>query len=133
MGLALLATVIWLWGITKLRSIGSMASNGLAAGVGGIAAIRLLSVSFSLQQSAAWPCWLPPWPGLVSASCVTTQPARIFMGDGGFHSLGFAPCGYQASLGPAGSTIRSLLVPAPADSVRCRLADYVAVIMGPAE
>jgi len=51
-GLSLLATVIWLVGITNaINWIDGL--DGLAAGVGGIAAIGLLSVSFSLQQSAA--------------------------------------------------------------------------------
>jgi len=72
--------VIWLVGITNaINWIDGL--DGLAAGVGGIAAIGLLSVSFSLQQSAA---------GLLAAALAGAcfgflrhnfNPARIFMGE----------------------------------------------------
>ena len=51
-GLSLLATVIWLVGITNaINWLDGL--DGLAAGVAGIAAIGLVSVSFSLHQVAA--------------------------------------------------------------------------------
>ena len=50
--LSLLATVIWLVGITNaINWLDGL--DGLAAGVSGIAAVGLLSVSFSLDQPAA--------------------------------------------------------------------------------
>lgn len=86
-GLSLLATVVWLVGITNaINWLDGL--DGLAAGVSGIAAVGLLSVSFSLSQPAA---------GLLAAalagSCLgflrhNFNPARIFMGDAGAMLLG---------------------------------------------
>ena len=83
--LSLLATVVWLVGITNaINWLDGL--DGLAAGVAGIAAVGLVSVSFSLHQVAA---------GFLAAAlagcCLgflrhNFNPARIFMGDGG--SLG---------------------------------------------
>ncbi|NQV11657.1 MAG: undecaprenyl/decaprenyl-phosphate alpha-N-acetylglucosaminyl 1-phosphate transferase [Cyanobacteria bacterium] len=126
-GLSLLATVIWLVGITNaINWIDGL--DGLAAGVGGIAAIGLLSVSFSLQQSAA---------GLLAAALAGAcfgflrhnfNPARIFMGDGGSYFLGFALAAISI-VGPAkGLTTVSLLFPLLILSLP--LADMSAVIMG---
>jgi UDP-N-acetylmuramyl pentapeptide phosphotransferase/UDP-N-acetylglucosamine-1-phosphate transferase len=125
--LSLLATLLWLVGITNaINWIDGL--DGLAAGVGGIAAIGLLSVSFSLNQSAA---------GLLAASLAGAcfgflrhnfNPARIFMGDGGSYFLGFALAAISI-VGPAkGLTSVSLLFPLLILSLP--LADMSAVIMG---
>jgi UDP-N-acetylmuramyl pentapeptide phosphotransferase/UDP-N-acetylglucosamine-1-phosphate transferase len=125
--LSLLATVIWLVGITNaINWLDGL--DGLAAGVSGIAAVGLLSVSFSLDQPAA---------GLLAAalagSCLgflrhNFNPARIFMGDGGSYFLGFALASISI-VGPAkGLTSVSLLLPLMILSLP--LADMSAVIMG---
>ncbi len=125
--LSLLATVVWLVGITNaINWLDGL--DGLAAGVSGIAAVGLLSVSFSLHQPAA---------GLLAAalagSCLgflrhNFNPARIFMGDGGSYFLGFA-LGAISIVGPAkGLTSVSLLLPLLILSLP--LADMSAVIMG---
>lgn len=125
--LSLLATVIWLVGITNaINWLDGL--DGLAAGVSGIAAVGLLSVSFSLDQPAA---------GLLAAalagSCLgflrhNFNPARIFMGDGGSYFLGFALAAISI-VGPAkGLTSVSLLLPLLILSLP--LADMSAVIMG---
>jgi UDP-N-acetylmuramyl pentapeptide phosphotransferase/UDP-N-acetylglucosamine-1-phosphate transferase len=125
--LSLLATVIWLVGITNaINWLDGL--DGLAAGVSGIAAVGLLSVSFSLHQPAA---------GLLAAalagSCLgflrhNFNPARIFMGDGGSYFLGFALAAISI-VGPAkGLTSVSLLLPLLILSLP--LADMSAVIMG---
>jgi UDP-N-acetylmuramyl pentapeptide phosphotransferase/UDP-N-acetylglucosamine-1-phosphate transferase len=126
-GLSLLATVIWLVGITNaINWLDGL--DGLAAGVSGIAAVGLLSVSYSLGQAA---------PGLLAAalagSCLgflrhNFNPARIFMGDGGSYFLGFALAAISI-IGPAkGLTSVSLLLPLLILSLP--LADMSAVIMG---
>jgi UDP-N-acetylmuramyl pentapeptide phosphotransferase/UDP-N-acetylglucosamine-1-phosphate transferase len=72
--LSLVATVIWLAGITNaINWLDGL--DGLAAGVSGIAAVALLSVSFSLQQPAA---------GLLAAALVfcatiSTPPASSWV------------------------------------------------------
>ncbi|MFZ9229327.1 MAG: glycosyltransferase family 4 protein [Prochlorococcaceae cyanobacterium] len=125
--LSLLATVIWLVGITNaINWLDGL--DGLAAGVSGIAAVGLLSVSFSLHQPAA---------GLLAAalggSCLgflrhNFNPARIFMGDGGSYFLGFALAAISI-VGPAkGLTSVSLLLPLVILSLP--LADMSAVIVG---
>jgi UDP-GlcNAc:undecaprenyl-phosphate/decaprenyl-phosphate GlcNAc-1-phosphate transferase len=125
--LSLLATVIWLVGITNaINWLDGL--DGLAAGVSGIAAVGLLSVSFSLNQPAA---------GLLAASLAGAclgflrhnfNPARIFMGDGGSYFLGFALAAISI-VGPAkGLTSVSLLLPLLILSLP--LADMSAVIMG---
>jgi UDP-N-acetylmuramyl pentapeptide phosphotransferase/UDP-N-acetylglucosamine-1-phosphate transferase len=126
-GLSLLATVVWLVGITNaINWLDGL--DGLAAGVSGIAAVGLLSVSFSLNQPAA---------GLLAAalagSCLgflrhNFNPARIFMGDGGSYFLGFALAAISI-VGPAKRlTSVSLLLPLLILSLP--LADMSAVIMG---
>jgi UDP-GlcNAc:undecaprenyl-phosphate/decaprenyl-phosphate GlcNAc-1-phosphate transferase len=126
-GLSLLATVVWLVGITNaINWLDGL--DGLAAGVSGIAAVGLLSVSFSLSQPAA---------GLLAAalagSCLgflrhNFNPARIFMGDGGSYFLGFALAAISI-VGPAKRlTSVSLLLPLMILSLP--LADMSAVIMG---
>nr|WP_286194516.1 MraY family glycosyltransferase [Synechococcus sp. CCY 0621] len=126
-GLSLLATVVWLVGITNaINWLDGL--DGLAAGVSGIAAVGLLSVSFSLSQPAA---------GLLAAalagSCLgflrhNFNPARIFMGDGGSYFLGFALAAISI-VGPAKRlTSVSLLLPLLILSLP--LADMSAVIMG---
>ena len=125
--LSLLATVIWLVGITNaINWLDGL--DGLAAGVSGIAAVGLLSVSFSLNQPAA---------GLLAAALAGAclgflrhnfNPARIFMGDGGSYFLGFALAAISI-VGPAkGLTSVSLLLPLLILSLP--LADMSAVIMG---
>ena len=125
--LSLLATVIWLVGITNaINWLDGL--DGLAAGVSGIAAIGLLSVSFSLHQAEA---------GLLAAalagSCLgflrhNFNPARIFMGDGGSYFLGFALAAVSI-VGPAKElTSVSLLLPLLILSLP--LADMSAVILG---
>jgi UDP-GlcNAc:undecaprenyl-phosphate/decaprenyl-phosphate GlcNAc-1-phosphate transferase len=125
--LSVLATVVWLVGITNaINWLDGL--DGLAAGVSGIAAVGLLSVSFSLHQPAA---------GLLAAalagSCLgflrhNFNPARIFMGDGGSYFLGFALAAISI-VGPAkGLTSVSLLLPLLILSLP--LADMSAVIMG---
>ena len=126
-GLSLLATVIWLVGITNaINWLDGL--DGLAAGVAGIAAIGLVSVSFSLHQVAA---------GFLAAAlagcCLgflrhNSNPARIFMGDGGSYFLGFTLASISI-VGPAkGLTTVSLLLPLLILSLP--LADMSAVIMG---
>ena len=125
--LSLLATVIWLVGITNaINWLDGL--DGLAAGVSGIAAVGLLSVSFSLNQPAA---------GLLAAALAGASlgflrhnfnPARIFMGDGGSYFLGFTLAAISI-VGPAkGLTSVSLLLPLLILSLP--LADMSAVIMG---
>jgi UDP-GlcNAc:undecaprenyl-phosphate GlcNAc-1-phosphate transferase len=125
--LSLLATVIWLVGITNaINWLDGL--DGLAAGVSGIAAVGLISVSFSLHQRAA---------GLLAAALAGAclgflrhnfNPARIFMGDGGSYFLGFALASISI-VGPAkGLTTVSLLLPLLILSLP--LADMSAVIMG---
>jgi|TARA_E500000331_G_scaffold26674_1_gene22787 UDP-N-acetylmuramyl pentapeptide phosphotransferase/UDP-N-acetylglucosamine-1-phosphate transferase len=125
--LSLLATVIWLVGITNaINWLDGL--DGLAAGVAGIAAVGLISVSFSLHQVAA---------GFLAAAlagcCLgflrhNFNPARIFMGDGGSYFLGFTLAAVSI-VGPAkGLTTVSLLLPLLILSLP--LADMSAVIMG---
>jgi len=125
--LSLLATVVWLVGITNaINWLDGL--DGLAAGVSGIAAVGLLSVSYSLHQGAA---------GLLAAALAGAclgflrhnfNPARIFMGDGGSYFLGFALAAISI-VGPAkGLTSVSLLLPLLILSLP--LADMSAVIMG---
>ena len=125
--LSLLATVIWLVGITNaINWLDGL--DGLAAGVAGIAAVGLVSVSFSLHQVAA---------GFLAAAlagcCLgflrhNFNPARIFMGDGGSYFLGFTLSAVSI-VGPAkGLTTVSLLLPLLILSLP--LADMSAVIMG---
>jgi UDP-N-acetylmuramyl pentapeptide phosphotransferase/UDP-N-acetylglucosamine-1-phosphate transferase len=125
--LSVLATVVWLVGITNaINWLDGL--DGLAAGVSGIAAVGLLSVSFSLHQPAA---------GLLASalagSCLgflrhNFNPARIFMGDGGSYFLGFSLAAISI-VGPAkGLTSVSLLLPLLILSLP--LADMSAVIMG---
>lgn len=126
-GFSLLATVIWLVGITNaINWLDGL--DGLAAGVAGIAAVGLVSVSFSLHQVAA---------GFLAAAlagcCLgflrhNFNPARIFMGDGGSYFLGFTLAAVSI-VGPAkGLTTVSLLLPLMILSLP--LADMSAVIMG---
>ena len=126
-GLSLLATVVWLVGITNaINWLDGL--DGLAAGVAGIAAVGLVSVSFSLHQVAA---------GFLAAAlagcCLgflrhNFNPARIFMGDGGSYFLGFSLAAVSI-VGPAkGLTTVSLLLPLLILSLP--LADMSAVIMG---
>jgi UDP-N-acetylmuramyl pentapeptide phosphotransferase/UDP-N-acetylglucosamine-1-phosphate transferase len=125
--LSLVATVVWLVGITNaINWLDGL--DGLAAGVSGIAAVGLLSVSFSLHQPAA---------GLLAVALAGAclgflrhnfNPARIFMGDGGSYFLGFTLAAISI-VGPAkGLTSVSLLLPLLILSLP--LADMSAVIMG---
>ncbi len=125
--LSLIATVIWLVGITNaINWLDGL--DGLAAGVGGIAAVGLVSVSFSLHQTAA--AFLA---AALAGSCLgflrhNFNPARIFMGDGGSYFLGFTLAAISI-VGPAkGLTTVSLLLPLLILSLP--LADMSAVIMG---
>jgi len=125
--ISLLATVIWLVGITNaINWLDGL--DGLAAGVAGIAAIGLVSVSFSLHQVAA--AFLA---AALAGSCLgflrhNFNPARIFMGDGGSYFLGFSLAAISI-VGPAkGLTTVSLLLPLLILSLP--LADMSAVIMG---
>ena len=125
--ISLLATVIWLVGITNaINWLDGL--DGLAAGVAGIAAIGLVSVSFSLHQVAA--AFLA---AALAGSCFgflrhNFNPARIFMGDGGSYFLGFSLAAISI-VGPAkGLTTVSLLLPLLILSLP--LADMSAVIMG---
>jgi UDP-N-acetylmuramyl pentapeptide phosphotransferase/UDP-N-acetylglucosamine-1-phosphate transferase len=125
--LSLLATVIWLVGITNaINWLDGL--DGLAAGVSGIAAVGLLSVSYSLHQTGA---------GLLAAALAGAclgflrdnfNPARIFMGDGGSYFLGFSLAAISL-VGPAKElTAVSLVLPLLILSLP--LADMSAVIMG---
>ena len=125
--ISLLATVIWLVGITNaINWLDGL--DGLAAGVAGIAAIGLVSVSFSLHQVAA--AFLA---SSLAGCCLgflrhNFNPARIFMGDGGSYFLGFSLAAISI-VGPAkGLTTVSLLLPLLILSLP--LADMSAVIMG---
>ena len=125
--ISLLATVIWLVGITNaINWLDGL--DGLAAGVAGIAAVGLVSVSFSLHQVAA------AFLAASLAGCCfgflrhNFNPARIFMGDGGSYFLGFSLAAISI-VGPAkGLTTVSLLLPLLILSLP--LADMSAVIMG---
>ncbi len=125
--LSLISTIIWLVGITNaINWLDGL--DGLAAGVAGIAAVGLISVSFSLHQTAV---------GFLAASLAgccfgflkyNFNPARIFMGDGGAYFIGFALAAISI-VGPAkGLTTVSLLLPLLIFSLP--LADMSAVIMG---
>ena len=125
--LSLFVTVIWLVGITNaINWLDGL--DGLAAGVSGIAAVGLLSVSFSLHQTGA---------GLLAAALAGAclgflrdnfNPARIFMGDGGSYFIGFSLAAISL-VGPAKElTTVSLLLPLLILSLP--LADMSAVIMG---
>jgi len=125
--LSLLATVIWLVGITNaINWLDGL--DGLAAGVAGIGAVGLVSVSFSLHQPAA-----AILAAALAGSCFgflrhNFNPARIFMGDGGSYFLGFALAAISI-VGPAkGLTTVSLVLPLMILSLP--LADMSAVIMG---
>ena len=125
--ISLLATVVWLVGITNaINCLDGL--DGLAAGVAGIAAIGLVSVSFSLHQVAA--AFLA---ASLAGCCLgflrhNFNPARIFMGDGGSYFLGFSLAAISI-VGPAkGITTVSLLLPLLILSLP--LADMSAVIMG---
>ena len=126
-GLSLLATVIWLVGITNaINWLDGL--DGLAAGVAGIAAVGLISVSFSLHQVAAG-CLAAALAGCCLGFLRHNfNPARIFMGDGGSYFLGFTLAAVSI-VGPAkGLTTVSLLLPLLILSLP--LADMSAVIMG---
>jgi UDP-N-acetylmuramyl pentapeptide phosphotransferase/UDP-N-acetylglucosamine-1-phosphate transferase len=125
--LSLFVTVIWLVGITNaINWLDGL--DGLAAGVSGIAAVGLLSVSFSLHQTGA---------GLLAAALAGAclgflrdnfNPARIFMGVGGCYFIGFSLAAFSL-VGPAKElTTVSLLLPLLILSLP--LADMSAVIMG---
>ena len=129
-GVSLLATMLWLAGITNaINWIDGL--DGLAAGVGGIAAVGLVFVSFSVNDQVALA------PALLAAAlagcCLgflrhNFNPARIFMGDGGSYFLGFALASISI-IGPAKEfTGVSLLLPLLILSLP--LADMSAVIMG---
>ncbi len=124
--LSVVATVIWLVGITNaINWLDGL--DGLAAGVAGISSVGLISVSFSLHQIA---------PGFLAASLAgccfgflrhNFNPARIFMGDGGSYFLGFTLAAISI-IGPAkGLTTVSLIIPLLILSLP--LADMSAVIM----
>jgi UDP-GlcNAc:undecaprenyl-phosphate/decaprenyl-phosphate GlcNAc-1-phosphate transferase len=125
--LSLLATVVWLVGITNaINWLDGL--DGLAAGVSGIAAVGLLSVSFSLNQPAA---------GLLAVALAGAclgflrhnfNPARIFMGDGGSYFLGFALAAISI-VGPA-KVLTSVSLLLPLLILSLPLADMSAVIMG---
>ena len=129
-GLSLMATMLWLAGITNaINWIDGL--DGLAAGVSGIAAVGLVFVSFSINDQVALA------PALLAAAlagcCLgflrhNFIPARIFMGDGGSYFLGFALASISI-IGPAKEfTGVSLLLPLLILSLP--LADMAAVIMG---
>ncbi|MXW39564.1 MAG: undecaprenyl/decaprenyl-phosphate alpha-N-acetylglucosaminyl 1-phosphate transferase [Synechococcus sp. SB0668_bin_15] len=129
-GFSLLATVLWLAGITNaINWIDGL--DGLAAGVGGIAAVGLTVVTFYVNDQVALA------PTLLAAALAGTclgflrhnlNPAQIFMGDGGSYFLGFALASISI-IGPAKEfTGVSLLLPLMI--LFLPLADMSAVVMG---
>ena len=124
---SLMATVVWLVGITNaINWLDGL--DGLAAGVAGIAAISLVSVSFSFHQVAA---------GFLAAALAGASfgflrhnfnPARIFMGDGGSYFLGFTLAAISIVGSATGLATVSLLLPLLI--LLLPLADMSAVIMG---
>lgn len=112
-GFSLLVTVLWMVGITNaINWIDGL--DGLAAGVGGIAAVGLTVVTFYVNDQVALA------PTLLAATLAGTclgflrhnlNPAQIFMGDGGSYFLGFALASISI-IGPAKEfTGVSLLLP----------------------
>ena len=129
-GFSLLVTVLWLAGITNaINWIDGL--DGLAAGVGGIAAVGLTVVTFYVNDQAALA------PTLLAAALAGTclgflrhnlNPAQVFMGDGGSYFLGFALASISI-IGPAKEfTGVSLLLPLMI--LLLPLADMSAVVMG---
>ena len=129
-GFSLLVTVLWLAGITNaINWIDGL--DGLAAGVGGIAAVGLTVVTFYVNDQVALA------PTLLAAALAGTclgflrhnlNPAQIFMGDGGSYFLGFALAAISI-IGPAKEfTGVSLLLPLMI--LFLPLADMSAVMMG---
>ncbi len=129
-GFSLLVTVLWLAGITNaINWIDGL--DGLAAGVGGIAAMGLTVVTFYVNDQVALA------PTLLAAALAGTclgflrhnlNPAQIFMGDGGSYFLGFALASISI-IGPAKEfTGVSLLLPLMI--LFLPLADMSAVMMG---
>ena len=111
--LAALVTLLWLVGITNSMNLLDN-SDGIAAGVGGIAAIFLMIVNLtSGNYAVAFIC------AALAGSCFgflvfNYSPASVFMGDAGSNFLGFT-LGVIAVLGvytPEGS-IRELAVISP--------------------
>ena len=129
-GFSLLVTVLWLAGITNaINWIDGL--DGLAAGVGGIAAVGLTVVTFYVNDQVALA------PTLLAAALAGTclgflrhnlNPAKVFMGDGGSYFLGFALASISI-IGPAKEfTGVSLLL--PLIILFLPLADMSAVMMG---
>ena len=129
-GFSLLVTVLWLAGITNaINWIDGL--DGLAAGVGGIAAVGLTVVTFYVNDQVALA------PTLLAVALAGTclgflrhnlNPAQIFMGDGGSYFLGFALASISI-IGPAKEfTGVSLLLPLMI--LFLPLADMSAVMMG---
>ena len=129
-GFSLMVTVLWLVGITNaINWIDGL--DGLAAGVGSIAAVGLTVVTFYVNDQVALA------PTLLAAALAGTclgflrhnlNPAQIFMGDGGSYFLGFS-LGSISIIGPAKEfTGVSLLLPLLI--LFLPLADMSAVVLG---
>ena len=129
-GFSVLVTMLWLVGITNaINWIDGL--DGLAAGVGGIAAAGLTVVTFYVNDQIALA------PTLLALALAGTclgflrhnlNPAQIFMGDGGSYFLGFALASISV-IGPAKEfTGVSLLLPLMI--LFLPLADMSAVVMG---
>ncbi len=87
-GLDWILTIVWIIGITNaLNFIDSM--DGLAVGVGGVAAAFFMLVSLDAQQT-----FLVHHSALIIGACLglylfNSPPAMLFLGDSGSQTLGF--------------------------------------------
>jgi UDP-N-acetylmuramyl pentapeptide phosphotransferase/UDP-N-acetylglucosamine-1-phosphate transferase len=90
--LSLPVTVIWLVGMANaINWIDGL--DGLAAGVSGIAAVVMLTVTLFMEQSAAALIAAALAGGALGFLRYNFNPAQIFMGDGGAYFMGFTLAG----------------------------------------
>lgn len=90
--LSLPITVLWLVGMANaINWIDGL--DGLAAGVSGIAAVVMLIVTLSMEQSAAALVAAALAGGALGFLRYNFNPAQIFMGDGGAYFMGFTLAG----------------------------------------
>jgi UDP-N-acetylmuramyl pentapeptide phosphotransferase/UDP-N-acetylglucosamine-1-phosphate transferase len=90
--LSLPVTAIWLVGMANaINWIDGL--DGLAAGVSGIAAVVMLTVTLFMEQSAAALIAAALAGGALGFLRYNFNPAQIFMGDGGAYFMGFTLAG----------------------------------------
>jgi UDP-GlcNAc:undecaprenyl-phosphate GlcNAc-1-phosphate transferase len=99
--LNLLVTGFWVIGITNAYNfVDSM--DGLASGLGSLAAAFFMLVTFDANQSE-----LSLFSAILLGACMgtfyfTAQPARFFLGDSGAQTLGFLLAGLGIAYTPVG-------------------------------